>query len=48
LDDQQVAAFYLSHDPREDAMDQRVKRGIADEVVCDVYQKAFVGGDRWC
>jgi hypothetical protein len=46
LDDHQVASFHLSHDSRKDIVNQRIKRRIANEVVCDVYKKAFVGGDR--
>jgi hypothetical protein len=45
LDDHQVAAFDLGHDAGEGLVYERVERGVADEVVCDVDLETFVLGD---
>lgn len=36
LDDEEVAALNLRHDPAEDLMDKRVKRWVSNDIVGDV------------
>lgn len=45
LDDEQVAALNLAHDALEDLVDEGVEGGVADNVVGDVDEEAFVGAD---
>lgn len=45
LNDEEVAALNLRHNPREDSVDEGIERRIADKVVRDVDEEALVGAD---
>jgi hypothetical protein len=46
LDDHEVTAFHLSHDPRERLVDERVQRWVIHKIVCYVYLQSFMRRDR--
>ena len=45
LDDEKIAALHLRHDTEEGIVDERVQRGVVEEVVSGVDLKAFMRGD---
>lgn len=46
LDNEEVTALDLGHDTGKDAVDEGVEGRVADEVVGNVDEEAFVGANR--